>query len=110
IWAALVLQIPAPLRHYPAPLHDALPISPAPPPGPKPAPPMAAPLIAWFAPSPPRNPPGPLLPPTPANDALPPLPLPPFTSMLKRSEEHTSELQSRGHLVCRLPLETKRRR
>src|SRR5690625_2308493 len=23
-----------------------------------------------------------------------------------RSEEHTSELQSRGHLVCRLPLET----
>src|SRR5690625_6955843 len=22
-----------------------------------------------------------------------------------RSEEHTSELQSRGHLVCRLPLE-----
>src|SRR5690625_6174451 len=25
---------------------------------------------------------------------------------LKRSEEHTSELQSRGHLVCRLLLET----
>src|SRR5690625_4731012 len=25
--------------------------------------------------------------------------------MLKRSEEHTSELQSRGHLVCRLLLE-----
>src|SRR5207253_7220619 len=25
-----------------------------------------------------------------------------------RSEEHTSELQSRGHLVCRLPLETKK--
>src|SRR5690625_7039353 len=24
-----------------------------------------------------------------------------------RSEEHTSELQSRGHLVCRLPLQTK---
>src|SRR5207253_7019278 len=24
-----------------------------------------------------------------------------------RSEEHTSELQSRGHLVCRLPLEKK---
>src|SRR5439155_19368011 len=23
----------------------------------------------------------------------------------RRSEEHTSELQSRGHLVCRLPLE-----
>src|SRR5439155_23434686 len=26
-----------------------------------------------------------------------------------RSEEHTSELQSRGHLVCRLLLENKRR-
>src|SRR5690625_6471994 len=26
-----------------------------------------------------------------------------------RSEEHTSELQSRGHIVCRLLLETKRR-
>src|SRR5437660_3192025 len=25
----------------------------------------------------------------------------------RRSEEHTSELQSRGHLVCRLPLEKK---
>src|SRR5690625_5804752 len=28
----------------------------------------------------------------------------------KRSEEHTSELQSRGHLVCRLLLEQKKRR
>src|SRR5690625_3096290 len=27
---------------------------------------------------------------------------------LKRSEEHTSELQSRGHLVCRLLLEKKK--
>src|SRR5437870_8502589 len=27
-----------------------------------------------------------------------------------RSEEHTSELQSRGHLVCRLLLEKKQRR
>src|SRR5690625_6624227 len=26
---------------------------------------------------------------------------------MKRSEEHTSELQSRGHLVCRLLLEKK---
>src|SRR5690625_5513562 len=26
-----------------------------------------------------------------------------------RSEEHTSELQSRGHLVCRLPLEKKKK-
>src|SRR5439155_19053114 len=28
----------------------------------------------------------------------------------KRSEEHTSELQSRGHLVCRLLLEKKKQR
>src|SRR5439155_24686264 len=28
-------------------------------------------------------------------------------SLRERSEEHTSELQSRGHLVCRLPLEKK---
>src|SRR6202045_2674574 len=27
----------------------------------------------------------------------------------RRSEEHTSELQSRGHLVCRLLLEKKRK-
>src|SRR5207253_10692334 len=29
--------------------------------------------------------------------------------MGKRSEEHTSELQSRGHLVCRLLLEKKKK-
>src|SRR5690625_2384082 len=29
------------------------------------------------------------------------------TAIAKRSEEHTSELQSRGHLVCRLLLEKK---
>src|SRR5207253_9500057 len=29
-------------------------------------------------------------------------------TMAKRSEEHTSELQSRGHLVCRLLLEKKK--
>src|SRR5439155_12582712 len=29
---------------------------------------------------------------------------------LLRSEEHTSELQSRGHLVCRLLLEKKKRK
>src|SRR5690625_6974414 len=48
---------------------------------------------------------------------IPPLPAPAFfwisvpgCSGLKvflRSEEHTSELQSRGHLVCRLLLEKK---
>src|SRR5690625_2980888 len=32
----------------------------------------------------------------------------PQADALKRSEEHTSELQSRGHLVCRLLLEKKK--
>src|SRR5437660_9724732 len=32
----------------------------------------------------------------------------PATSFTMRSEEHTSELQSRGHLVCRLLLEKKK--
>src|SRR5207253_10310314 len=31
-----------------------------------------------------------------------------FVKMIRRSEEHTSELQSRGHLVCRLLLEKKK--
>src|SRR5690625_6373835 len=31
-------------------------------------------------------------------------------SGVRRSEEHTSELQSRGHLVCRLLLEKKNKR
>src|SRR5690625_6090158 len=31
------------------------------------------------------------------------------TALNTRSEEHTSELQSRGHRVCRLLLETKKR-
>src|SRR5690625_6932751 len=30
-----------------------------------------------------------------------------FTGKYRRSEEHTSELQSRGHIVCRLLLEKK---
>src|SRR5439155_26211830 len=32
-----------------------------------------------------------------------------FASCCARSEEHTSELQSRGHLVCRLLLEKKKK-
>src|SRR5437660_2345920 len=39
---------------------------------------------------------------------------PGMTSMMRlrfdRSEEHTSELQSRGHLVCRLLLEKKKKK
>src|SRR5690625_5837925 len=31
------------------------------------------------------------------------------SSAVNRSEEHTSELQSRGHLVCRLLLEKKKK-
>src|SRR5437870_9008106 len=46
-------------------------------------------------PSPPRQPDKPL--PRPGADAY-------------RSEEHTSELQSRGHLVCRLLLEKKKKK
>src|ERR1041385_9550325 len=36
--------------------------------------------------------------------------VPSFGAMLKRSEEHTSELQSRLHLVCRLLLEKNNQR
>src|SRR5690625_5877415 len=34
--------------------------------------------------------------------------MPRIGALPKRSEEHTSELQSRGHLVCRLLLEKKK--
>src|SRR5215510_15514288 len=34
----------------------------------------------------------------------------PRAARRRRSEEHTSELQSRGHLVCRLLLEKKKKR
>src|SRR5439155_21720650 len=77
---------PATTEIYTLSLHDALPISPAPRPGPDPPPPRAAP----------RAPP----------DA-PPRPGP--AGRFTRSEEHTSELQSRGHLVCRLLLEKKKK-
>src|SRR5690625_6690095 len=33
-----------------------------------------------------------------------------LVSYINRSEEHTSELQSRGHLVCRLLLEKKKKK
>src|SRR5439155_27063837 len=33
-----------------------------------------------------------------------------FQGLFLRSEEHTSELQSRGHLVCRLLLEKKKKK
>src|SRR5437870_6243567 len=37
-------------------------------------------------------------------------PLPHRAALGRRSEEHTSELQSRGHLVCRLLLEKKKKK
>src|SRR6266702_3624436 len=49
---------------------------------------------------------------TPAPPAATPAPRPATARRLvrtRRSEEHTSELQSRGHLVCRLPLEKKKK-
>src|SRR5690625_6118353 len=39
---------------------------------------------------------------------VPSTPGPPLGCAPSRSEEHTSELQSRGHLVCRLLLEKKK--
>src|SRR3712207_7481486 len=83
---------------YTLSLHDALPIWPPSPPSPRgPYPPGRS------------SPPGQPLP--PRSDFLPVLPgwdstsSPP--SSLLRSEEHTSELQSRQYLVCRLLLEKK---
>src|SRR5207253_9467480 len=95
---------------YPLSLHDALPISlsgvrptpsprPAPacrPAGPTPPPrPLAVPLDR---PAPARPGPAPASPPATPGSCHP---------APERSEEHTSELQSRGHLVCRLLLEKK---
>src|SRR5690625_3247855 len=40
-------------------------------------------------------------------EGVPPIAAAPTTQRSTRSEEHTSELQSRGHLVCRLRHENK---
>src|SRR5690606_39725542 len=45
----------------------------------------------------------------PFGDAIPAPLRPALTSIATRSEEHTSELQSRENLVCRLLLEKKNR-
>src|SRR5690625_6241992 len=42
---------------------------------------------------------------TDVDNPLPPLVANEDSTIVLRSEEHTSELQSRGHLVCRLLLE-----
>src|SRR3989449_5163872 len=51
-------------------------------------------------------------PPPPASPCAAPRPTPPDRSprAVTRSEEHTSELQSRLHLVCRLLLEKKKKK
>src|SRR5258708_29600258 len=88
----------APTEICPLSLHDALPISP-----------MAAPPVC---PASCGLRPGAVVPFRPRCDALPP---PPAWSKRNnnarpkaRSEEHTSELQSPDHLVCRLLLEKKK--
>src|SRR5437660_10243253 len=78
----LISDIPAATTIYHLSLHDALPIC-------RPS----GPYRNRRGGGPSGGPPGPR-----------PSPPPP-----RRSEEHTSELQSRGHLVCRLLLEKKNR-
>src|SRR3712207_8523992 len=72
---------------YPLSLHDALPISPAPP---RPCP------SSLSRPRPPRA-------------GSRGRPSPSSRPRATRSEEHTSELQSRQYLVCRLLLEKKKK-
>src|SRR5207302_3251500 len=50
-----------------------------------------------------------MLPPDCVAVAAWPAPAPASTGLGVRSEEHTSELQSRENLVCRLPLEKKKK-
>src|SRR3712207_9527666 len=78
----------------PLSLHDALPISPFPPPPPPPLP-LLPPRDDLRDEAPPERPPL-----EARREAVDPPP---------RSEEHTSELQSRQYLVCRLLLEKKKK-
>src|SRR5439155_22488693 len=100
-FSPFIFQHTPPPQLYPLSLHDALPISGA----------TRGPCSPAAAPG--RK---------PARDALAP-PAQPGVQLHHegngrsvvspppaRSEEHTSELQSRGHLVCRLLLEKKKRR
>src|SRR5689334_24302545 len=78
---------------YTLSLHDALPISPTP-----------AATRARIRIIPTRR----TIRQTPTIPATPPRP--PRTAAAERSEEHTSELQSQFHLVCRLLLEKKKKK
>src|SRR5439155_13465800 len=65
---------------------------------------LSSPNAQW----PPRPLPAPRTRTAPASELASPAALEPRRQQEKpRSEEHTSELQSRGHLVCRLLLEKK---
>src|SRR2546422_1200181 len=73
------------------------------------APPAGKPPVTGRVPPPPKLPPKPALEPEPVVESLiEPVIAEPDTSLEIRSEEHTSELQSRLHLVCRLLLEKKK--
>src|SRR5439155_21460121 len=92
---------PAPTEIYTLSLHDALPIYvPMPPAGGEAEPPRPS----GSAPAPNRGPARCLIRRWIASRSQGPRP-----RCNPRSEEHTSELQSRGHLVCRLLLEKKKR-
>src|SRR5690606_40871826 len=88
------LRDPAPTDIYTLSLHDALPISPAPSSSRAPCVlvPCASPVPSSWR----------------ATCAWPELSCVWFVSLVSRSEEHTSELQSRENLVCRLLLEKKK--
>src|SRR5690606_41313630 len=96
--------LPAP-GPAPLPLHDALPIYQRSPAGPLPPP------HQWELEQPPGS-----VPPRPPHQqprwstraAAGPARYAPWVPAAPRSEEHTSELQSRENLVCRLPLEKKK--
>src|SRR5207253_9855598 len=100
--SCFVITGPAPTELYTLSLHDALPICP----GRLPAGPAAVEQPAQPGRSTPRSSPEPLgtqrrtSSEDPRTRAV-------LSRQRRRSEEHTSELQSRGHLVCRLLLEKK---
>src|SRR3712207_8928448 len=94
MWDGFCVMIRRPPRSTLFPLHDALPISAH----------IRAPPARTAAPAPPpaQPLPHPLSRPLPKDPAFFPL------AAAHRSEEHTSELQSRQYLVCRLLLAKKK--
>src|SRR5439155_26473703 len=105
---SLFLRDPQTPDIYPLSLHDALPISLNPLAPRSPHLPARAKSVIWlFMEGGPSH--LDLFDPKPALEKLAGQPMPEsFGKVITRSEEHTSELQSRGHLVCRLLLEKKK--